>query len=374
VPFGALLLLLLLFLLQGDARARDTVGVTESMWMWGQMMRFNVSSGFCILSISLVFFLASCGPGESGRVVGLEDSDTVDQSDTENVYQYPRTDTVDEPDENTRLPQADDVQGDNVDPEQEVDDSAVDDPPEELINAATVVDSQFPSAMSCGEVTSVFIEMLNTGTSTWTRKDKYKLGAFQDDDPFYKTTRVWLPEDATVPPNSSWLFEFKLHAPEQEGTYTSDWQMVQEWVGWFGDIATYDITVTCPSAPEWEYTGAIKNAVMASATFVRNNYPEFFKLGELPKLEERTIAYKMMTTVLNHVRAKGVNASRCVANPQLPQSNPIHWCSDALVVGPPGQGVTIDIYYSWSDPATPQTSVTKTEATGVVTDDLIALP
>ena len=45
-----------------------------------------------------------------------------------------------------------------------------------------------------------------------------------------------------------------------------------------------------------------------------------------------------------------------------------------MVVGPPGEAVTIDIYQSWSAPANPQVLITETNQTGVVTDDLVAMP
>ena len=67
--------------------------------------------------------------------------------------------------------------------------------------------------------------------------------------------------------------------------------------------------------------------------------------------------------------------SASLANPGLPESNPFLWCSDALVVGSPGVGTTIDIYQSWSDPAIPQVLITGDGCqTGVVTADLIPLP
>ncbi len=123
------------------------------------------------------------------------------------------------------------------------------------------------------------------------------------------------------------------------------------------------------------YNGAIKASVLATAKYVKKKHPEFFDIEDWDNLAKRKQAYKMMTVVLNHLRAKCVNASRCVANPGHPQSNPFHWCSDALVIGPPGQGTTVDVYGSWSSPATPQAHVTEDGGeTGVVTADLVPLP
>lgn len=144
--------------------------------------------------------------------------------------------------------------------------------------------------------------------------------------------------------------------------------------GWFGGIAAFEIEVSCPVQPAWEFTDGLEDEVLATATFIRDNSPQFFNLESLPDNEKRAIAYDMMTTAINDLRNKGIETGRCVANPGIPVSDPFHWCSDVLVVGPPGEAVTIDIYQSWSAPATPQVLITETNQTGVVTDDLVSMP
>jgi len=240
-------------------------------------------------------------------------------------------------------------------------------------NTAIVIESSFPASLECGEEGTASVELLNEGSTTWSREAGYKLGTVADEDPLFDLTRVYLPQDAHIPPGQVWSFEMTLQAPEEEGTYTTDWQMVEEHVEWFGEIAESQVEVVCPPEEAWEYTGDIADSVLSHASHVRNNYPQFFNLEALDGHTKRTIAYEMMTTVINLLRTDGVDASRCIANPGLPESDPFHWCSDALVVGPPGIGVTLDIYWSWSDPATPQTAMTETEATGVVTSDLAPL-
>jgi len=251
---------------------------------------------------------------------------------------------------------------------------AADGPDDTAPNGSTVVRSRFPEALSCGEVAAALVEVRNTGNATWTREAGYKLGTVDDSDPFHPTTREWLPEEAVIEPGRSRVFEFELTAPDDEGVFTSDWRMVQEGVEWFGDAVSHDIAVTCPPAPAWAYTDAVEESIYASATHVKDHYPQFFDLEHLSDHEKRVIAYDMMTTVINDLRAKGQDASRCVANPGRAEDDPFHWCSDALVVGPAGRGVTVDIYRSWSHPATPQTHVTTPNATGVVTEDLVPLP
>lgn len=241
-------------------------------------------------------------------------------------------------------------------------------------NDASFVNPSFPLSLSCGVSVSVVLEVRNDGAAPWSWADGHKLGTVGDEDPFHETTREWMAENTIVPPGETYTFAFELTAPSTEGTYLSDWQMVQEDVGWFGDIAAFEIEVSCPPAPEWIFTEEMENCVLDTATFIRENSPQFFNLEEGPEDEKRAIAYDMMTTVINELRSKGLETGRCVANPGIPIPDPFHWCSDALVLGPPGEAVTIDIYQSYSDPAVPQVLITGTGSTGVVTDDLIPMP
>jgi hypothetical protein len=130
-----------------------------------------------------------------------------------------------------------------------------------------------------------------------------------------------------------------------------------------------------PDPPEGEIdcTDADKDSVLETAVYVRNNFPQYFDIEDMDDFPKRQEAYKMMTVVINDLRNKGVNASRCIANPGLPESDPFLWCSDAFVCGSPGKANTIDIYQSWSFPAVPQVLITETGSSGVVTADLVPL-
>jgi hypothetical protein len=253
------------------------------------------------------------------------------------------------------------------------------DPTPDSNNGASIVQNNLPDSLPCDALTAVNIVVRNTGTTTWTRAAGYKLGIVDDEDPLYPSgTRVWLSEETVVPPDTEWTFEFSLQTPAQSGVFFSDWQMIQEDVEWFGEIASRDIAVDCPTedvpAPT-EYTEADEAEVYATAVKVKQEHPEYFDIEDLDDFTKRSLAYEMMTLNLNDLRSKGVNASRCVANPGLPESDPFLWCSDALVVGSPGFGTTIDIYQSWSYPGIPQTAVTEEGGqTGIVTSDLIPLP
>ncbi len=118
--------------------------------------------------------------------------------------------------------------------------------PAEDVDDATFVGATFPDSLECGEITEVDATIENTGTTTWLGSELVKLGAVDDDDPMFDGVRVWLPDDAAVGPGESWTFSFTLQAPDDEGTYLTDWQMLREAVHWFGDVAERTVTVTCP--------------------------------------------------------------------------------------------------------------------------------
>ncbi|MDP6933571.1 MAG: NBR1-Ig-like domain-containing protein [Myxococcota bacterium] len=103
-----------------------------------------------------------------------------------------------------------------------------------------------PLSMGCGDSYSASVEMRNTGQTTWTREDGYKLGAVNDEDSLYgPDVRVWLPEDVSVAPGESHVFDFELTAPQEEDDYLTDWQMVHEGVQWFGESTAETVVVAC---------------------------------------------------------------------------------------------------------------------------------
>ena len=117
-------------------------------------------------------------------------------------------------------------------------------------DASQLLSLELPSSLGCGELVTASVLMGNNGSETWTREGGYKLGTVDDEDPLYLDgTRVWLSPDESVEPGSSHTFTFELQAPEEPGTYVSDWQMVHEAVQWFGEIASQEIEVICAEEP-----------------------------------------------------------------------------------------------------------------------------
>ena len=120
-------------------------------------------------------------------------------------------------------------------------------------DAAVVLSHTLPLEMSCGEEVAVQVVVRNTGLATWTRDGGYKLGVIDDEDPFYgPDTRVWMSEEDAVPPGGSYAFVFTLSAPDQEGDFVTDWQMVHEEVRWFGEPVGRKLAVRCGEVKEPE--------------------------------------------------------------------------------------------------------------------------
>jgi hypothetical protein len=119
---------------------------------------------------------------------------------------------------------------------------------------ATIVSHTLPVELDPGEATTAWVTVRNTGSTTWTRDDGYKLGAVDDADPLYARPRVWLASTSTIAPGQEISFEIDMVAPAETGTVFTDWQMVHEGVAWFGDIAVETVNVTTNPADTGDET------------------------------------------------------------------------------------------------------------------------
>ncbi len=110
------------------------------------------------------------------------------------------------------------------------------------VNNASAVSSTTPTHVTAGKTFSATVVMNNNGTTTWTTAGGYKLGS-QDpqDNTIWGFTRVALP--ASTAPGANASFTFTGTAPTTPGTYSFDWQMVQEGVQWFGTKSIASIIV-----------------------------------------------------------------------------------------------------------------------------------
>jgi Ig-like domain from next to BRCA1 gene len=125
-------------------------------------------------------------------------------------------------------------------------DDVVTPPPADAIpgDHASVVSHTLPATLGCNQRTTITVTMRNTGDTTWTADNNYRLGAVDDSDPFFTNgNRVTLGSDS-VAPGQEHTFNVDL-AGVTAGTFTTDWQMVHDGVQWFGDAATSDVDVAC---------------------------------------------------------------------------------------------------------------------------------
>jgi len=105
-------------------------------------------------------------------------------------------------------------------------------------NDAAFVSQTVPNgALKRGQKYSVSVTMKNTGTSTWTVANNYRLGSQNPQDNLtWGLNRFNLP--SSVNPGASVTFAFTITAPSTVGDYNFQWKMIHEGVGWFGAATT----------------------------------------------------------------------------------------------------------------------------------------
>lgn len=119
------------------------------------------------------------------------------------------------------------------------------------VDDATIVSATFPDALDCDDAIDAIVTVRNTGTTTWTSADGYKLGAVGDSDPLQTGDgRIYLNDGETVVPGETRTFTVPLAGADSAGTYTTDWQMVHEGVRWFGGQTVHDVAVECARSTE----------------------------------------------------------------------------------------------------------------------------
>jgi hypothetical protein len=114
-------------------------------------------------------------------------------------------------------------------------------PPPGGTDNAQFISQQVPSTMTAGQTYTVSVTMKNTGTSTWTAANNYRLGSQypQDNKVWLRTTnRVYLNDGESIGPGQQKTFTFTVTAPSTAGTYHFQWKMLREMVAWFGNPST----------------------------------------------------------------------------------------------------------------------------------------
>jgi hypothetical protein len=144
---------------------------------------------------------------------------------------------------------------------------------------AQILSQSVPSTMAAGRVYPVSITLKNVGTQTWSpigpQCNAFRLGSANphNNATWVPVTRVELP--AQVAPGGQVTLNFTVAAPMTPGTYNFQWQMVQECVGWFGDL-TPNVPVTVQAAPAKD--AQILSQSIPSTMTAGQSYPVSIKL------------------------------------------------------------------------------------------------
>ncbi|MBZ5551223.1 MAG: hypothetical protein LAO21_00785 [Acidobacteriia bacterium] len=103
------------------------------------------------------------------------------------------------------------------------------------VNDAVYVDQTSLPAMEVGRTYSVYVTMRNTGTTTWTEGQLFRLGSRNpSNNTTWGLSRVSLAPGESVPPGATKTFAFNVVAPANPNTYYFQWQMTRDGVGWSG--------------------------------------------------------------------------------------------------------------------------------------------
>jgi RHS repeat-associated protein len=131
------------------------------------------------------------------------------------------------------------------------------------VGNAAFVSQSVPPAMTPGQVYPVSVTLQNTGLTTWTSGNLYRLGSQNpDNNTRWGFSRVELPNATPVPPGGTVTFEFNVTAPATNGTHNFQWRMARDGVAFFG-VQTPNVGV---------------KVGLDEATFVSQSVPE----GMLP--------------------------------------------------------------------------------------------
>lgn len=119
--------------------------------------------------------------------------------------------------------------------------------PAAINNQANITTYCMPSEIIQGKTYYPWVQVKNTGSSTWTKEDGYKLGSKKpDNNNYWGLRRVELNTAELIKPDKEKIFVFPIRVL-QTGTYNFSWQMVHESVGWFGNTIEKTVTVKPPN-------------------------------------------------------------------------------------------------------------------------------
>ncbi len=105
--------------------------------------------------------------------------------------------------------------------------------PRAMTDDARIASHTIPGVMAPESAYSTYVEVQNTGTSTWTASAGYQLRAVSGADPLQTVSAIPLAAGQAVPPGGTVRFQVPLRAPDAQGYYQTEWRMSRG-TSWFG--------------------------------------------------------------------------------------------------------------------------------------------
>jgi len=103
-------------------------------------------------------------------------------------------------------------------------------------NDAKFISANIPDKMEAGKKYAISVTYSNAGEFGWSQKNNYRLGAQNPpDNVFWGLNRADLEKEEVIENGKTKTFTFEVTAPGKAGTFTMDWQMVNEEIEWFGE-------------------------------------------------------------------------------------------------------------------------------------------
>jgi glucose/arabinose dehydrogenase len=195
-------------------------------------------------------------------------------------------------------------------------------PLDQLHYNAAFVSQSVPARIHAGERAVVSVTLRNTGLTTWSAANGYRLGSQSPHDGLtWGFNRVDPP--GSVAPGGTMTVSFQVRAPQTAGDYAFQWRMLQEGMTWFG-------------APSPVQTITVEGVPTNDAQIVSEVGPATVAPGA---------AYTAHVTLLNTGTGTWTAESGYSLGSQSPADN-ITWGTNRVPLPgrvPPGATVTVDL-------------------------------
>jgi len=142
--------------------------------------------------------------------------------------------------------------------------------PDAVVNNSEFISQTVPTSLNANEQFSVSLTFKNTGNTTWSENDLFRLGSKSPDNNLnWGENRMYLSNP--VAPGEEITFTRNLTAPSVSGFYVFQWQMEIEGQGWLGELsAPIEIIITQNNSDSLLFSGnnfSVNNHIVATSFF-----------------------------------------------------------------------------------------------------------